>query len=569
MLDARTVPDGTALEADLCIVGGGAAGISIAREFIGQSRRVILLESGGLEPDPETQSLYDGESTGIPYFPLNSARLRYLGGSTNHWGGLCHPMRDLDFMGTEAHPYSTWPLGPADLVAYYERAQRVCRLARPEWELEAWRGWTRHPPLALQDDRLVNRFALIVPGRHLRFGETYREELRRAENVGTYLHANVTEIEADQGAGSVARVHVACLTGTRFTVQARAYVLALGGIENARLLLLSNRQQPAGLGNGADLVGRFFMEHPRFDAGILAPRDGRMRLGFYEGQRVASGDGFLGYLGLSSETVRREKLVGVQISLIPDYGATYTEAVDSPALASLRSIGAGAMRGRRPDAFGTHLTNVLNDLSRWTEAFMPTAPLPLPKASTLERAISAGREGMGQLMSDVMGRIAYASYAQLADSRRVQEVVIRTRVDQAPNPDSRVTLSTERDQLGMNQVELHWKLSAVDLRSAARALEIVALEFGRANLGRVRSLLDGDSTAVPPDTHGGYHHLGTTRMATDARQGVVDRDCRVHGVANLFVAGSSVFPTAPSATPTMTLVALALRLADHIKGLMP
>ena len=136
----------------------------------------------------------------------------------------------------------------------------------------------------------------------------------------------------------------------------------------------------------------------------------------------------------------------------------------------------------------------------------------------------------------------------------------------APNPDSRVILSSDRDMFGVNRVKLDWQISPLDIGSMIRFQEIMDAEFRRAGLGHLCVELEG---VVPPSKphiiSGGSHHMGTTRMNSNSKMGVVNENCRVHGVCNLYIAGSSVFPTTGYANPTLTIVALAVRLADHIK----
>jgi choline dehydrogenase-like flavoprotein len=118
----------------------------------------------------------------------------------------------------------------------------------------------------------------------------------------------------------------------------------------------------------------------------------------------------------------------------------------------------------------------------------------------------------------------------------------------------------------MQRIRLDWRLSDQDRHSVARTMELLAAQVGQAGLGRIRITFDEEQQEWPADLAGGWHHMGTTRMSDDPRLGVVDRQCRVHGTTNLFVAGSSVFPTSGSGTPTMLIVALALRLADHMRS---
>jgi choline dehydrogenase-like flavoprotein len=269
ILDARRLPRDTIIDADVCIVGAGAAGITLAREFVGQPFKVCLIESGGLEFDDETQSLYEGDLVGLPLDAPEDSRLRYFGGTTNHWAGACRPLDADDFAFRPWIPYSGWPIAKVDLDPYYPPANEIVQIDEVDWSPEFWA------------EQMPEFYRLPFMGRRLlpaiwqkspptRFGQTYRDELARADNVETSLFANVVDIETNDATGAVTRLGVACLEGNRFWVKARIYVLATGGIENARILLLSNKVRPAGIGNSFDTVGRFFMNHPQLDAAWLA-----------------------------------------------------------------------------------------------------------------------------------------------------------------------------------------------------------------------------------------------------------------------------------------------------------
>ena len=167
-----------------------------------------------------------------------------------------------------------------------------------------------------------------------------------------------------------------------------------------------------------------------------------------------------------------------------------------------------------------------------------------------------------------MDDIALSIYRKtMPDGFAISHHICTARIEPAPNPSSRVTLIEERDSLGVPKVKLDWRLSELDKFSTQRTMELLGLEAGRLGVGRVQMAWDASSD-WPEDMNIGFHHMGTTRMSDTQRNGVVDKNCRVHGVHNLFVAGSSVFATAGSGTPTMAIVALALRLADHVKGLI-
>ena len=480
--DARRVPDGSVIDCDVCIVGAGAAGITIARELLGRPVRVVLLESGWLAPDAKTQSLYSGEVAERRYFDLDAARSRYFGGTTNLWTGECRPLDAQDFERRDWVPDSGWPFGLDELLPFYEEAQSVCQLGPYGYTADDWRGQGVQP-MAIDGGRIQSYAFQYSPP--TRFGEVYRNELRHATNVVTYLGANAVDLETPAPPQRVSAVEVACLAGTSFRVAARAFVLATGGIENARLLLLADRVQPAGLGNDHDLVGRYFMEHLYLDA-AAAIRATQGAIGeFYTFGHLVDGRRVRGILGLSPEVRRREQLT--------NYCGVIVES--------------------RPSLL-TRLRNAIAD----------ARARPAPRAYQVKNVM-----------------------------------------EQAPNPDSRVTLGRDRDRLGCRRPVLRWRLSPIDKSTAHRAHAILGEELARSGVGHMTSLMGSEADPWPASVRGARHHMGTTRMHDDPRRGVVDADCRVHGIANLYVAGSSVFPTSGAANPTLTIVALALRLARHLQ----
>jgi choline dehydrogenase-like flavoprotein len=563
--DARSIPTDSIIDSDLCIIGCGAAGITIARELAGSSLRVTVLESGGLDFDEPTSDLYAGEITGLPYFDLQFARMRYFGGSTNHWGGTCRPEEPIDFVERDWVPHSGWPISRTDLDPYYPRAAEIVGLKVAERSLDAWQAISPYPTLPLDDARIITVVAQIVKTRERRFAPRYRDELESATNVTVVLYANATEIQTNEAGGAVERIHAATLEGGRFTLTAGAYVVATGGIENPRLLLASDRVRPNGVGNDHDLVGRYFLEHPRFDAGVIMPTDKRMPIGFYQPHDVP-GSTILGYLSLSEAVAESERLVDVQARLAPIYDPAVQAALDSQAVSSLRGM-ADAVRGAGVDSFGEDLARVAGDLMTWQQSIIGGGPIPVPLPEAVEELMrQAGKDDVESMLPLLLGDVATAGYGELAGTLPVAGISVSTRIESTPNPDSRVLLGSERDALGMRRVELDWRLTELDKHSSVRMMELLASEFGRTGLGRVRIDVEEGADTWPADLEGGWHHMGTTRMSDDPTQGVVDRDGRVHGVDNLYVAGSSVFSTAGSGTPTMTIVALALRLTDHLRS---
>jgi choline dehydrogenase-like flavoprotein len=541
IIDARSLPPDEILETDLCIIGAGPAGMTIAREFANQDIRVCLVESGGLESDPDTQSLCDGETIGDPYPDLKEGRRRQFGGTAHAWeapigynqsGWRCLPLDEIDFEQRDWLPHSGWPFSRSHLDPFYQRAHQVCQIGPFTYRVEDWEGAAGRR-LPFQGDRVVttmSQYASRTP-----FTQEYREEISRADTITTLLHATVVEIETDETTRTATRLRVAGLDGKQFWLSARVFVLATGGIENARLLLLSNRQQPTGLGNQHDLVGRFFMERPIISCGMLMPSSQKLfdQTGLYDIVSVR-GIPVMARVRLTDEVMRREHLLNNGAQLFPrpqPRQKAATQAIRS----LLKSIG-------RPEKAIDSFKH-LNTLIRGGDYLAAAAFwVTLRKFPGLHR-----------------GDWSFLPY----EKRRFSMFEVIYQIEQSPDPDNRVMLSTERDRLGLNKAEIHWRLNEIDRRTIQRVKEIWAEEFDKAGLGHLQlePELKFDKLAM-------HHHMGTTRMHSDPKQGVVDANGKVHGITNLFITGSSIFPTAGYANPTLTIIALALQLADYLKMLV-
>ncbi len=507
--DARTLPDQTSLEADLAIIGGGVAGITLARTLAGSGISVCVVEAGGLEPDPEVQSLYEGENTGIDYSP-SATRLRLFGGSSNHWGGYCRPLDAIDFEQRDWVPFSGWPFAIDELIPYYEPAAEIVEVAPGRFDdRKYWQRVTGEKLPGLATGRM--RLQFVQFSSPTRFGSRYGDELKAAANTRILLNANVTRISASDDARGVKRLAIRTLNGLTHSVKARYYVLAAGGLENARILLLSNNVIQAGLGNQNDLVGRFFMEHPHmggFAEMVVADLN---RLPKILRERVmAEGRSAKAAFNPTQAFLREHRLLN----------ATFMMGVAGKYSADQLPEAANANDTARRDM----LMAARRFLTDNDDAVKPGHPD--------EFGVWLGIGGS---------------------------------CEQAPNPDSRVSLSTQHDALDLAKIKLNWRLTEQDRLSFYTHLHSLPLEFGALGIGRLREMV-ADQSDWPQPLGGGSHHMGTTRMSDDPLRGVVDHNCKVHAVDNLYVAGSSVFPTSGASNPTLTLVALTLRLADHLKG---
>jgi choline dehydrogenase-like flavoprotein len=516
-VDSRSLEDGAVVEAEVCIVGGGAAGITLALELSGQSFRVALIESGGLDFDPETDALLEAINVGRSYPHLQASRLRYFGGSTNHWGGHCVPIRAVHFERRPWIPDSGWPISRDDLDPYYVRAHAILGLGEFDYDakrLSAALGKRMFPFDPSKVETVISRY------NPLRFGPYYHDVLQRADNLTTYLWGNLVRLDRHPSNSYVTQLAVRTLAGNAYTVRARYFVLALGGIENARMLLLSNAIEAAGLGNQHGLVGRYFMEHIRYWSGVILPANQAEVVDLYGAEHPYASDLALrGHLALPEQLLSELEIPSYRAEIKISKNVTGSDAVYSAGI-----IERELKTFRWPDHLATHLLNVLSGLDDLARYFVT---------------------------SDAVLGYKLMNY-----------------VEQTPNPDSRIGLAQERDALGLNRATVDWRLTELDKIGIRKALKVIADEIGRSGFGRMRIDLSEHQDVILEGADGGAHHLGTTRMHDDPRHGVVDADCRMHDLANCFIAGSSTFPCGGYENPTLTIVAMAIRLGDHLKALM-
>lgn len=498
---------------DVCVAGGGVAGITLALELARSKLRVLLLEGGDIEFTQESQDLYAGENVGRDYFDLDAGRLRFLGGSSNHWAGFCVPLDDFDFEAHSDIKASGWPITKADLSPWLAPAADILEISshfRPDQLIEE------------TDDSLRLFETHMSPP--VRFRDKYADNLRSDDHICAVLNASVTDIEIETASGTIKRFELVHTNepDQKADVAADCYVLALGGIENARVLLNANKQVECGIGNDHDLVGRYFMDHIMTD---------------------------LGFALLSAP--------------LPDLfrGVTMDGRFSN-------TVSFAATKDFQRSA------NILNCELRVQGLERREKHYKGPLKPRLKQMICSSDMALSLIRYvDADFKQEKCWLAHRIDERPTDnfDAVVMARSEQAPNYNSRVMLSDERDRLGMRRVAVDWQLLDIDKATLKESVLELGRYFAETDIGRIRVvdwLLDeGQVLAGMSEgeraAHGG-HHIGTTRMAATPSQGVVDQHCKVFGTQNLYVAGSSVFPTGGHAPPTLTIVQLALRLADHL-----
>jgi choline dehydrogenase-like flavoprotein len=457
------------------------------------------------------------------------SRARYFGGSCNLWAGRSMALNPIDFENRSWVPHSGWPIPHEEVARYYPRAAQI--LGLPDLDRLANQEVPGHlspQERALLDGRDLVPTASAWARKPKRFGASYRRELTRARNVRTLLNLSVTRLVPNQDGNAIDAIEARTLDGLRVAIRARQFVIACGGIENARLLLVSRDRFADGIGNQHGLVGRFFMDHPRAVYGRIKVNAG-VQLPLLRGRPLRDGKMQLG-IGLSPDAQRREGLLNHYVTF-EELTSGYAEASYQSVVQTMKVVLRRGHAGSRFDFARERLKSA----PELIYLLSPKELIPHP----LYRAYAALRE-------------------RLPHRHGPRTYVAVYFCEQPPNPDSRVLLDSSCDRLGVPLLKLDWRLDDSIRHSVVRLQQLLAQQLEKTGSGRLEAS-DRDISFTDAS-----HHMGTTRMSAQPSQGVVDTDCRVHGMANLYVAGSSVFPCAGHANPTLTLVALCLRLCERV-----
>jgi choline dehydrogenase-like flavoprotein len=563
--DTSKLPNGTEVISDVCIIGAGPAGMTAAREFLKTKYTVSLLESGGHAYNHDIQMLSQGEISGDVHEAQESMHLRQIGGTANNWilqmtddeyGYRYTPYDAVDFEQRDEIPYSGWPITKADLDPYYERAHAVCGVGHYDYTAEYWaRG--KHQPIKFNSDAVYNSVFTFGPTK--KFTQEFPEQITASNNVTIYYHATVVELLCSEDGEEVTTAVVRMFDGKEVYFKAKQFIIASNALQTPRLLLNSNKTHPKGIGNQHDNVGRYYMDHNLVPFGLFYPDDPSIinDLGFYDMQGV-DGASILGRISFSPETLKKQKLRNLAVMLFP---STWNQH-DVDAMTSVnvfRMMPHQIYTWRFPIELAKHIYNLVRE--------------PL----TLARHLRNILRGRRRLMIAVYEKFRYGipvflglgrgGWSRVGNSqRKYDRLELLAIVEQSPNPNNRITLTEEKDALGCRKTKLHYVCADEDIESVKRAQKIIQDAFTDTGLGGFQP---PEITADVMKSSTGLHHmLGTTRMSDDPKHGVVDKDCRVHGIRNLFIAGSSVFTTGGFANPTLTNLAISIRTSDKVISLL-
>ncbi|MAD16656.1 MAG: choline dehydrogenase [Alteromonadaceae bacterium] len=523
IIDANTLLETQEHRFQYCILGGGVAGITLANELLASGKSVCIVEGGDETFTMESQSLYAPTKKPKTYEDTTYNRLRFLGGSSNHWENSTSEFKPSDFKVKSWIEHSGWPIEYKDVQPFYKRAAQYCGTGTDGYETKYW-AKTLDKKDVLSDSTMIgsNIVKAAIPPVH--FFAKHGQSLVEASNVTIFKNANLTDLEFDQASSIVKQIVFTNYSGVKQLVAADKFILCLGGIENARLMLVFNEKYENSLGNSSDCVGRYFMDHPVLRAAKLYPED-KDKLSLYT-MRKEVGDRLLnGFIEINEDALISKELSNIRVPLAPASHYVISEGIES-----FHVLGTAWDDKELPDNFGQHVVNVLSDIDMVTEAI--------------------SRKAFGDKLFDY--------------SEDFGGYDLPIMIEQTPKRDNRVYLSDEVDAQGMKKILIDWTLHDDDIARMWGALEVLGKELGRLDLGRLKVMREYEERLRTDKLFFSHHHMGTTRMADSQESGVVDRNLKVFNTQNFYIAGSSVFPTGSHVPPTLTIAALTIRLAEHL-----
>lgn len=549
--DARSIEPGTRIDADLCILGGGAAAISLCLEYMKSGHSVIVIPGGGPSQTASCIDLYRGSvNPNTSHEPIEENRIRMWGGTTTVWGGRCVPFDPIDFRKREWVPNSGWPIDLEELEPYIAMANDLSEAGAADFDARSVFPGTQSEILRGFDSDKITTWKLERWSIPTDYSKRYRREIEAAPNVRVLLHAHGIHLQLETDGKSISHVDAACSPGRIFKVHASNTVIACGALENARLLLAARDILPTGIGNHHDLVGRYYQSH-RFGVCGHAILNDAFHDFIYDFEKDDEGVYCRRRFWLTEEAQEQHQtgnVVGFFFRNVS--GCSEHRNAMVSLIMIIKTLLGGAKKGPK------RLMQIIKDQRR-------------ELASHAWIVIKDGPSIFGQVAT-----VAYTRYFQkrrlpmVLPPKKTNRFPLFYQTEHAPLYDSRVTLDeTSKDDFGMPRLDVRIRFSEIDHRTVKTFVELFQKRIEESGIGTFHISDEEMDILDNPEKHpfnSNSHNIGTTRMALNEEHGVVDKDCRVFGVNNLYVAGSSVFPTSSHANPTLMIIALALRLSKHL-----
>lgn len=550
-IDAETLTNETTFNSDITIVGAGPAGIVLALELAKAGYEVALVESGNLDFSEAIQKL--GEASYFdPQFhaPMPECTRRQLGGTSVIWGGRCLPYDRVDFDQRDYVPHSNWPLTYEELEGYFQKACDYFFCGRAEFDIKNITDIEQTSLVPGLPDEQVLTSTLERWSLPTNFGKEYSTELQQHARIKLLYGLTCTQIETNDSGAHVERVQAKTLGGKTLYLQAREYILSGGALNTTRLLLASDQYCAGGLGNHSGWLGKFYMGHLSGEIATVhfttPPKE--TIFGF---DRDSDDIYLRRRFSFTREFLHQKELTNVVSWLgSPKFGdPSHQNGILSSAYVALNlpilkhyltstAMRKAAIGQEQQGIYWSHVLNILRDLGQ-TLSFIP---------------------------SFAYGRfVAKRKIPALFVYSAANEYPLHYHGEQVPNPNSTVSLSSDRDALGMRRLDINLRYLQQDIDSVINAHRYWDEHLRKHNCGYLKYLTNDLEASVWEQAGDGFHQIGTTRMSRDPQQGVVDVNCKIHGLDNLYVASSSNFVTSGQANSTFMIVAFALRLSDYLK----
>ncbi len=502
------------------IIGAGAVGITLAVDLARSGTHVMLCESGGRNTETAAQDLNNAIVLGRPHSGIKEGRARVLGGTTTLWGGQLIAFREIDFQARPWLNLPAWPINRQEISRYYESCATMLGLPlKGDDETSVWHALKMDPPNLSPD----LEFVLTRWLKEANLARMFASELKNNPNLNVVLHASATGFAASDD-GRITSVEICSSDGKKCNLSADAFVVATGTIEASRLMLAAAKKNPRLPWSDNDWVGAAFQDHLELRAATVHPINKKLFNDTFDNIFL---DGYKYNPKITLSTSIQN------VKLLTNVGGVFTfESSISGHLSNIKIFLKAIKNGSVPSSF----RSIPKDMLALMKVWYPLVVRYLRDS----RAFNPADLGIG----------------------------LRVHCEQIPLQRSRILLDPDKcDRNGVPLAVLDWQIDGREMESVVAFCEVAAAKLEQMGLAKIDidpRLIHRDFSIIDEarDTN---HHCGGLQMADTCADGVVNGDLRVHGTKNLYVAGAAVFPSSSFANPTFTAMALALRLADHIR----